>query len=66
MPKSVYITAPRPTSEEVAKSLGISKRRQKEMEALAEKLIKQFLAKERAVTSTAVEPEKRRKRASAA
>jgi hypothetical protein len=66
MPKSVYITAPRPTSEEVAKSLGISKRRQKEMEALAEKLVKQFLARERAAASSAVEPEKRRKRASAA
>jgi len=48
MPKSVTITAPRPTSEEVAKSLGISKRRQKEMQALAEKLMKQFRAKERA------------------
>ncbi|MDR3753093.1 MAG: hypothetical protein P4K93_05205 [Terracidiphilus sp.] len=66
MPKSVYITAPRPTAEEVAKSLGISKRRQKEMEALAEKLIKQLLARERAEAASAIEPEKRRKRASAA
>jgi hypothetical protein len=66
MPKSVYITAPRPTSEEVAKSLGISKRRQKEMDALAEELIKQLRARERAAESTAVEPEKRLKRASAA
>jgi hypothetical protein len=66
MPKSVYITAPRPTSEEVAKSLGISKRRQKEMDALAEELIKQLRERERAAESTAVEPEKRLKRASAA
>ncbi len=66
MPKAVYITAPRPTSEEVAKSLGISKRRQKEINALAEELIKQLRAKERAAASSAAEPEKRRKRASAA
>ena len=66
MPKSVYITAPRPTSEEVAKSLGISKRRRKEMEVLAEKLFRQMRAKERTAASTTVEPEKRRKRASAA
>jgi len=66
MPKSVYITSPRPTSEEVAKSLGISKRRQREINAMAEELIRQLRAKERAAESTAVEPEKRRKRASAA
>jgi hypothetical protein len=50
----------------VAKSLGISKRRQREINAMAEELIRQLRAKERAAESTAVEPEKRRKRASAA
>jgi len=66
MPKSVTITAPWPTYEEVAKSLGISKRRQKQIDAMAEEFLEQLRAKERAATSRAVEPEKRRKRASAA
>jgi thiamine pyrophosphate-dependent acetolactate synthase large subunit-like protein len=66
MPKSVTITAPRPTYEEVAKSLGISKRRQKAIDEMAEEIIKQLRANESATIRTVVEPEKRRKRASAA
>ena len=66
MPKSVYITAPWPTYEEVAKRLRISKRRQKEIDTMAEEFFKQSRAKESAATSIATEPEKRRKRASAA
>ncbi len=66
MPKSVTITTPWPTYEEVAKRLGISKRRQKEIDAMAKEFFRQSRAKECATTSTAAEPEKRRKRASAA
>jgi hypothetical protein len=50
----------------VAKSLGISKRRQKAIDEMAEEIIKQLRANESATIRTVVEPEKRRKRASAA
>lgn len=63
MPKSVYITAPRPTFEEMTKHLHISKARKKELQALADEFRAQLSNPE---SVTAAKPEKRRKRASAA
>jgi len=58
---------PGPPPKEVAKSLGISKRRQREINAMAEELIRQLRGeRESRREPQAVEPEKRRKRASAA
>ena len=65
MPKSVYITAPRPTLEEWEKHFPISKARKKELQALVEEFKSQLSRKEEAPRSS-TEPEKRRKRASAA
>jgi hypothetical protein len=65
MPKSVYITAPRPTSEEVEKSLGISKARKKALQPLVDKLKAKLFA-QGSESVTALKPEKRRKSASAA
>lgn len=48
MPKSVRITTPWPTSEEVAKRFGISKRRQKELDAMAEEYFRRLQAEEKA------------------
>jgi 3-methyladenine DNA glycosylase/8-oxoguanine DNA glycosylase len=45
MPKSVTITAPRwPSSEEEAKRLRISRRRQRELRALAEDYFKKMIS----------------------
>lgn len=65
MPKSVHITAPWPTFEEMTKHLHISKARKKELQALADEFKAQLSNREEAPV-TAVKPEKRRKRASAA
>jgi len=65
MPKSVHITAPRSTLEEMEKSLGISKARKKALQPLLNQL-KSKLARLEEVPVTFIEPEKRRKRASAA
>jgi hypothetical protein len=49
MPKSVTITAPRwPSSEEEAKRLRISRRRQRELRALAEDYFKKMISAKRA------------------
>jgi hypothetical protein len=65
MPKSVTITAPWPTLEEMEKSLGISKARKKALKPLVDKLKAELSDWEEAPVDS-VEPEKRRKRASAA
>ena len=66
MPKSVRITTPWPTPEEEAKRLGVSKRRQKEIKALAEKIFEQMKRENGVSSYKAVEPGKKRKHASAA
>jgi hypothetical protein len=65
MPKSVYITARRPTLEEMEKSLRISTARKKELQVLVDKFKDQLSHREE-TPLTAIQPEKRRKRASAA
>ena len=65
MPKSVHITAPWPTQEEMEKSLGISKARKRALQALVDEL-KAKLSNREGVPVNLIEPEKRRKRASAA
>ncbi len=65
MPKSVYITAPRPTLEEFEKSQGISKARKRALQPLVDKFKAKLSRWEETPVET-VEPEKRRKRASAA
>jgi hypothetical protein len=65
MPKSVFITAPWPTLEEFEKSLGISKARKRALQPIVDKLRAELSRWEEAQVGT-VEPEKRRKRASAA
>jgi len=65
MPKSVHITAPWPTQEEMEKSLGISKTRKRALQPLVKRL-KAELARIGETPAASIEPEKRRKRASAA
>ena len=65
MPKSVHITAPRPTQEEWEKYFRISKTRKKELQALVDEFKAQLSRREESPV-TSIEPEKRRKRASAA
>jgi hypothetical protein len=65
MPKSVYITARRPTLEEMEKSLRIPTARKKELQVLVDKF-KDQLSRREETPATAIRPEKRRKRASAA
>ncbi|MGD0829931.1 MAG: hypothetical protein ABR907_03240 [Terracidiphilus sp.] len=65
MPQSVQITAPWPTQEEMEKSLGISKARKRALQAIVDEL-KAKLSNREEVPVTSIEPEKRRKRASAA
>jgi hypothetical protein len=65
MPKSVYITAHRPTLEEWEKHFPISKARKKELRVLVEEFKAQLSRVEDPPVSS-TEPEKRRKRASAA
>jgi hypothetical protein len=43
MPKSVRITAPRPTFDELTRHLRIPKARQKELDAMAEEGVRQIL-----------------------
>jgi uncharacterized protein YktA (UPF0223 family) len=66
MPKSVRITTPWPTPDEEAKRLGISKRRQKEIKALAEEIFKQMKRESGASSYRVVEQGKKRKHATAA
>ena len=65
MPKSVYITAPPPTLQEMEKHFGISKARRKELQVLVDEF-KAQLSRQKASPVNSREPEKRRKRASAA
>jgi hypothetical protein len=66
MPKTVYITAPPPTFEETMKRLRISKTRQKELMAWAEKEWKRVDAEEQSISDRAVDKEEMSKNASAA
>jgi hypothetical protein len=65
MRKPIHITAPRPTLEERAKQLRIPKARQKELQALVDEF-KATLSNWKEAPTNSIEPEKRRKRASAA
>jgi hypothetical protein len=65
MPKSVHITAPRPTLEEMEMHFPISKASEKALQMLVEEFKAQLFHREE-IPVTLIEPEKRRKRASAA
>jgi len=66
MPRPVaHITAPWPTQEEMEKSLHISKARKKALQPIVDEL-KAKLSNWEEAPVTLIEPEKRRKRASAA
>lgn len=65
MRKPVHITAPPPTPEEWAKHFPISKRREKALRALVNEF-KAMHPNREDETVTSIDPEKRRKRASAA
>ena len=64
MPKSVHITGPRPTHQEMVGHLRISKARKKELQVLVDEFKAQLHLEEAPATPT--RPEKRRKSASAA
>jgi hypothetical protein len=66
MPKQVHITTPWPTSEEEARRLRIPKRRQKELNALADELVRQLQEEKTAPAGKALNHGKKRKNASAA
>jgi hypothetical protein len=66
MPKQVRITTPWPTPEEVAKRFRISKRRQKEIKAMAEEIFEQMQKENEGSNGKVVEHGKKRKNASAA
>jgi hypothetical protein len=66
MPRTVHITAPWPTFEERARQLRISKARQKELFAWAEKEWKRVDAEEQSLSDRAVAKEEISKNASAA
>jgi|HubBroStandDraft_5_1064220.scaffolds.fasta_scaffold19868_3 hypothetical protein len=65
MRKPIHITAPRPTLEEMEKHFRIPKARKKELQLLVDEF-KAKLSKRDGVPVNSNEPEKRRKRASAA
>ena len=66
MPRPVaHITAPWPTQEEMEKLFPIPKARRKEFQALVDEFKAQLSSQEEAPV-TSIEPEKRRKRATAA
>ena len=65
MPKPIHIAAPRTTHEQRVRQLRVPKAREKELQALVDKFKAQLPLIEEA-TLTLIEPEKRRKRASAA
>jgi hypothetical protein len=66
MPKPVHITTPYPTFEEVAKIYRIPKRRQKELEALAQHAFEQMKAEKASAGARVTEKEEKPKDASAA
>lgn len=65
MPKPVQITAPPLSQEEMAKRLRIPQARQKELQLILDEARAKFSSQLKEPTES-VEPEKRRKRASAA
>ncbi len=65
MRKPIYITAPRPTLEELRKRFRISKASERALQALVDEFKAQLSNREEAPVNS-IEPEKRRKRASAA
>jgi hypothetical protein len=65
MRKPIYITAPRPTLEELEKHFRISKASERALQALVDEFKAQLSNQEEASVNS-IEPEKRRKRASAA
>jgi hypothetical protein len=65
MRKPIHITAPRPTPEEWEKHFPISKASEKALQALVEEF-KAGLSHQNESPVNSIEPEKRRKRASAA
>jgi hypothetical protein len=65
MPKSIPITTPWPTSEEVGKRFRVPKRRQKELRAIAEEYVEK-LKTELDAEGRAVAQEEKRKDVSAA
>jgi hypothetical protein len=66
MPRPVaHITAPWPTQDEMEKSLRISKARKRALQPLVDEL-RAKLSNRKEVPVALIEPEKRRKRASAA
>jgi hypothetical protein len=65
MPQSVHITAPWPTQEEMEKRFPIPESRKKEFQALVDEF-KALLSNREEASMTSIEPEERRKRASAA
>jgi hypothetical protein len=65
MRQPIYITAPRPTLEELEKHFRISKARKKELHVLVDEF-RAMLSNREEAPVTSIEPEKRRRRASAA
>lgn len=65
MPKSVHITTPPLSLEEIAKRLRIPKAKQKALRAVLDEAWSEF-SRQADKPSESAEPEKRRKRASAA
>jgi hypothetical protein len=65
MRKPIHITAPWSTPEEVKKRYPVSKASEKAIQLLVEEF-KAQLSRQNESASTSIEPEKRRKRASAA
>jgi len=66
MPKSVRITAPRPSFEEMTRHLHIPKARQKELAAMAEEGVRQILKAEKEAAKTAVKRKVKPRNVSAA
>lgn len=66
MPKSVHITTPWPTSEQVARRFRIPRRRQKEINAMAEEIFKQLRGEKETIAHEAAGQGKKRKNAAAA
>ena len=66
MPKSVHITTPHATLDEVARSLRIPKRRQKELRVMAEEYVTRLNAEKETGVGKVIERNEKRKNASAA
>lgn len=66
MRKPIHITTPRPGSEEVARLFRIPRRRQKELNALAEKFVRRLHQAQEASDGKSGGKGKKRKNASAA